>query len=566
MRNFSIIPNSSQSAIEQYSDFLSREVYINMHSYDINDPLFLQKLGVLQVEGIRRAINSNSAISYDGFQETSATIENSTNYIGNKIGSVVNMLTSSLDKGFTALNNSLIKIDRGIGTANMHLSNINNGVNTANTHLSNINADIQNVNNNLIVLGKLVGQGFSILHNQLSQSNKQLGQILQELKIPETQRERRYHIEEGAKYLTIALQKGDDLYFDDAYDEFNTALTFEKKDWYSWFNIGLIHLLSKEHIDPQKTIDAFKKTVHYGQAEITYTKNLNLEHKIDEAHLYIAEAYYLQQEYKNAVLETELCLHNKDKADFMKVKYLSATNEKQNKQLAAETFSKLINQNPYITLQVLEDDDILRNEQIVSLIEKVRIEKIIDAKSILTKIKCEDDQAVNKINTLISTNAFLDVYEALELANSLFNAMTKKIGYANKSLERLKREIHNKHSIKKEVEIIENLITKGSSNDAIIAVNIINEILNPLDNIMHCCNDKRHSTFVLQQLLKEAPICTIEELKYRDIKFIKEEDSIELFNPYDGLYNDFDVDIYERRTVTTTFHYKLNDIIREIRK
>ena len=115
MRNFSIIPNSSQSAIEQYSDFLSREVYINMHSYDINDPLFLQKLGVLQVEGIRRAINSNSAISYDGFQETSATIENSTNYIGNKIGSVVNMLTSSLDKGFTALNNSLIKIDRGIG-------------------------------------------------------------------------------------------------------------------------------------------------------------------------------------------------------------------------------------------------------------------------------------------------------------------------------------------------------------------------------------------------------------------------------------------------------------------
>ncbi|MDR0969539.1 MAG: hypothetical protein LBM67_03255 [Lentimicrobiaceae bacterium] len=48
MRDFSIIPNSSQSAIEQYSDFLSREVYSNMQPYDVNDPLFLQQLGVLQ--------------------------------------------------------------------------------------------------------------------------------------------------------------------------------------------------------------------------------------------------------------------------------------------------------------------------------------------------------------------------------------------------------------------------------------------------------------------------------------------------------------------------------------
>ena len=566
MRNFSIIPNSSQSAIEQYSDFLTREVYSKMQPYDVNDPLFLQQLGVLQAEGIRRAINNNSAISYSGFQGTNATIENSTNYIGNKIGSVANMLTSCLDKGFTTLNSSLIKIDSGIEIANVHLSNINRGVNTANTHLSNINADIQNVNNNLIVLGKLVGQGFSMLHNQLSQSNKQLGQILQELKIPETQRERRYRIEEGTKYLTLALQNGDTLYFEDAFDEFNTALTFEKKDWFSWFNVGLIHLRSKEHVNPQKAIDAFKRTVHYGQAEITYTKNVNLEHKIDEAYLYMAEAYYLQQEYKSAISETEQCLHAKDKANFMRVKYLSATNENQNKQIATEILSKLINQNPYITLQVLEDDDILQNEQIINLLEKIRAEKNKEAKSILTKIKCEDNQTVNKIKELISTNAFLDVHEALKLAKSLFNAMTERIDNANKSLERLKREIHDKHSIAKEVGIIEDLISKKNSDDAISAANMTNKILNQLDNITNCCNDKRQLISVLQHLLKEAPIYIIKELKGRDVKFVKEVDKIELVDPYDGLYADFDVDTYERRTVTTTFYYKLNDIIREIRK
>jgi len=128
-----------------------------MQPYDVNDPLFLQQLGVLQAESIRRAINNNSAITYGSFQAINATIADSTNLIENRLSSVANMLTSSLDNGFNVLNNSLIKIDNGIQTANVHLSNIRSGINTANTHLSNINVGIQNVNNNLIVLGKLIG-------------------------------------------------------------------------------------------------------------------------------------------------------------------------------------------------------------------------------------------------------------------------------------------------------------------------------------------------------------------------------------------------------------------------
>jgi hypothetical protein len=50
MRNFSIVPNSTQSAIGQYLDFLSRDVYscpLSIAYDNLNDPLFLQKLGVL---------------------------------------------------------------------------------------------------------------------------------------------------------------------------------------------------------------------------------------------------------------------------------------------------------------------------------------------------------------------------------------------------------------------------------------------------------------------------------------------------------------------------------------
>ncbi|MDR1761491.1 MAG: hypothetical protein LBR55_03475, partial [Bacteroidales bacterium] len=412
MRNFSIIPNSSQSAIEQYSDFLSREVYSNMQPYDVNDPLFLQQLGVLQAEGIRRAINNNSAVTYCGFQETNVTIADSANFVGNRIGHAANMITSSLDNGFTTLNNSLVKIDSGIETANTHLSNIHSGIDTVNTNLS-------NVNQNLNVLGNMVGQGFSALnrginttnrhlsdvnknlnalmnmvsicfsklYTQMKISNELLGSILTELKIPETQRERRFHIEEGTKYLSIALSKGDKFYFEDAFDEFNKAIAIERKDFFSWFNLGVIYLRSKEHIDTAQAINAFERHIHYAQAEAIHKKNQNLEYQIDDAHLHLAESYYLQQKFKEAISETELCVHIKDKADFMKVKYLSATNENTSKQEAVNILSKLIDKNPYITLQVLEDDDVVRNDFIINLLENLRKDTVKKAKSLLLKIK-----------------------------------------------------------------------------------------------------------------------------------------------------------------------------------
>ena len=421
MRNFSIIPNSSQSTIEQYSDFLTREVYSNMQAYDVNDPLFLQQLGVLQAEGIRRAINDNSAVAYSGFQETNATIANSADFIGNKIGSVANMLTSSLDNGFATLNNSLVKIDDGIQTANIHLFDINRGINVANTHLSNINTGIQNVSNNLEVLGKLIGQGFSRLRYMLAQTNSVLNDILRELKISETQRERRYHIEEGTKFLTLALQNGDNRYFEDAFEKFNNALTFEKKDWYSWFNIGVIHLRSKGHINPQKSIDALSEAVHYGKAEILYNRNVKLEHKIEEIYLLLAESYYLQKKYNEAILETQRCLHLKDKADFMKVKYLSATNESANKQEATKILSKLIEQNPYITLQVLGDDDILRNELVIDLLEECRNKAIQQARTLLQQCKTillsdsDVKNEIEKIESLVQQNTYLDAIEAIKI-------------------------------------------------------------------------------------------------------------------------------------------------------
>ncbi|MDR2805858.1 MAG: hypothetical protein LBB85_09530 [Dysgonamonadaceae bacterium] len=489
MRIFSIIPNSSQSALEQYTDFLSKEVYCGMQPpYDVNDPLFLQQVGVLQAESIRKAINTNSAISYAGFHETNATLVNSANFIGDKIGSVANMLTSSLDKGFGSLNHSLINIDSGINTvnknlnvlgdittqgftalntginaANAQLSSVNKnlntlgnitaqgftalnaGINTANIQLSNVNKNLNAIGNavgqgfaeldsNLFALRNMVGQGFSNLYTQLRMSNDLLNNILTELKIPETQRERRYHVEEGAKYLSNALAKGHKLYFEDAFDEFNKAIAIERKDFFSWFNLGVIYLRSKEHIDISKAIDAFERFIHYAQAEAIHKKNQNLEYQIDDAHLYLAESYYLQQNFSNAVSETEHCTLTKDKADFMKVKYLSATNEKDNRQEASEILLQLINNNPYVALQVLDDDDIVRNEIIVKLLDKLQKDTTKEANSLLQKIKKnlknryhieQTKDIINEIESLLQEQTFLESYEAICLMQKEYEWKSK---------------------------------------------------------------------------------------------------------------------------------------------
>lgn len=435
MRNFSIIPNSNQTVVDQYSDYLSKEVYTNMQPHNVDDPLFLQKLGVLQAEGIRRAINNNTGAIKGSLNETKVAVLESSELTTNKIGSVADMITSSLDRGFSTLNSNLLKFDYGIETVNTNLSNIHSGINTINKGIDDTNKNIyaltnitaqglNAINNNLSSLQNMVGFGFFRLCTQIAISNKLLGDAIEELRIPETQRERRFHIEEGSKFLSIALEKGDKLYFEDALDEFNKAISIERKDFYSWFNLGIIHLLSPEHLDINKAINSFERFIHYATAELAYKKDINLELKVEEAHLHLSEAYYLNQELLEAVVQTEQCIKLKTKADFLKVKYLSANNLKSKKLQAAKILSQLISTNPYITLQVLADDDIIGNENIIELLEEIRqvthkkaSDMFIDTKKHLrTKLAINQTrEIVNEIKTLLQSQTLLDSHEAIIL-------------------------------------------------------------------------------------------------------------------------------------------------------
>ena len=476
MSSFSICPNVQVDVVDQYTDYLEKEVnngICGISEADINNPVLLQQLGVLRATRIQRATETNGAILYHGLRYTNDTIRSSSSKIAKKISKLAPMITSSLDRGFEAMhyslgtindgvtqvNNNLGQINSTLGVVNENIKQTNNNIinltaatergmrvlhqeqKITNQHLQNIsqsmhvaNAQLQNIHQSIGALTKSIGQGFSLLQVRLDATNALLQGVLNELRIPETQRERRYYIEEGSKYLAMALSENDRYYYEDAIAEFEKAIKLEPKDYYSWFALGFIYLRSIYHIDIQKSIESLNRFVHYARAEAIQRNNQSLKFKLDEAYLLMAKAKYLLKNPMEAIQLTERCVSNKEKALFMKVKYLSFIGDKFSKQRAADELEALLRQNPFLSLQVLEDADIINNEYVELKLVQLKNEVITEAKTKLDKIKYEayklatkgywklvDYLNSNKIETLISKKSYIEAYEALYLLEKLYD-------------------------------------------------------------------------------------------------------------------------------------------------
>lgn len=454
MNSFSIMPNSQVDIVDQYTDFLSRELNNELWYVDENDvynPFLLQQMGVLRASRIQKAVETNGAILYEGLRYTNDTIRKSSREVADRMGQVAAGITSSLDRGFTAMHHSLGCINEGIAETNTHLGNIhsslgtlNENVGQTNQHLKYLttatmrglsalhqeqevtNQQLQNINQAHRAMGSMIGQGFSLLSERLNATNTLLKNVLDELRIPETQRERRFHIEEGAKYLAMALKENDKFYYEDAIAEFETAIQIERKDFYSWFSLGFIYLRSVHHINIAKAVDAFERFVHYARAEAIQRNNQSLKLKIDEAYLLMAEAKYLLQNPYEAIQLTERCESNKEKALFMKVKYLSFMGDDGSQQRAADILRDMLHQNPFLSLQVLEDVDIIKNKWVVSMLDQMKCEAITEA-SKQYKLLLQEMKKVNapcdglqEIVDMMNKHTYLDAVEALYRIKNTF--------------------------------------------------------------------------------------------------------------------------------------------------
>lgn len=449
MNSFSVMPYEHQSILDAYQQWLVGDLYQNYYFDNIDDPNFLQKLSVLQAEGIRHDIGLHASVTHNSIQEASSQI-------GRKIQSAASLITSSLDDGFSMMNTRMMEVNsnlqsigQGIGAVNQTLqqgnqilSNIEGGINQMNRGIGAVASGINTLNRNMIAglsalnqnmtvgmaaLSENISQASSIILYQLQQCEIVLKQILDELRIPESQRERRYHIEEGMKYFNKGMNSGDCLYFEDALDEFIQATTIERKDFFSWYYIGMIHLYSKEHIDPEKALSAFDRYIHYADA-------LPQKHNLfDEAWMMKAECKYLMQEMDAAFGFVEKVMNGSVKAALRGMKYLSASNDRYKQQQAVEILKHLMLKNPYIVMQVLEDYDILNNTFITNYLKDVRTNTIYENSKLISM--CDEEMGTLKKYPL---SYYKDVFDEL---NSL-KARTKSDNFGLVDVFKMRESLH----------------------------------------------------------------------------------------------------------------------------
>lgn len=432
MNSFSITPYEHQSILDAYKQWLVRDMYQNYYFDNLNDPNFLQKLSILQAEGIRHDIEVHAAYTQDSIQGINSQM-------AKRLRTATALITASLDDGFALMNQRMCEVNDAL-----HIVNAN--IIEGNRLQARTNQEIQSLNKNMVValsaINANISQATNILRYQLQQVSTILQAILDELKIPESQRERRYHIEEGVKFFNMGMKTGDCLYFEDAMDEFNTAISIEKKDFFSWYYIGMIHLYSKNHIDIEKAISAFDRYFHYAAA-------LPVRHELfDEALLMKAECFYLNNNINEAFHTIENILTNSMRATLRGVKYLSATGITDKQIMAVSIFKGLVEKNPYVFMQVLEDCDIVSNEYIISFIKEYCDKTKDEIKGLLAVFNKELEK-LNQYPASYCKDIFEEVHSLLSHVNKqlidigvvdaialkeelLINGLIKKIQEAGK--------------------------------------------------------------------------------------------------------------------------------------
>ena len=110
-----------------------------------------------------------------------------------------------------------------------------------------------------------VNKGIYILSEKQEYANKSLAEISKLLKVPDSEKERLHSINLAIRYLNKT--NNDESFYNDALEEFEKALKFRKQDSFVLYNLGLIHLYSKNHNNVKKALEYFLDAAKYADFE-----------------------------------------------------------------------------------------------------------------------------------------------------------------------------------------------------------------------------------------------------------------------------------------------------------
>lgn len=294
-----------------------------------------------------------------------------------------------------------------------------------------LNDNLEQLRFDVKELSRTIRVGSQMIVEQLKITNNLLGEIKSLLKIPDSQKQRVYHINEGLKYLYNANnQTIESDFYTDSLDEFKKAVQIESKDYFSLYYIGFIFLKSKKHFDPQEAEKYFRNSARYYLSESFYGREFANSILIPEedyileatfALLYAAEACYLQNKIDDAASlakEAWTVSPSFSKAGFYQAKYLAASNKVPE---AVSILEQVIKVDHQIYISVFSDLDLISKSEIVLCLEKIKnntlkvaLEIINECKNTMIEGSIGNTELI-EIDQLILKNNFLDYKMAVNL-------------------------------------------------------------------------------------------------------------------------------------------------------
>ena len=149
---------------------------------------------------------------------------------------------------------------------------VNYGVSLITESMGKLGDKIESVGNNICAGLSDISKELSalnrradILIEQQRMTNLLLQNVVELLKIPNSEKERQQAITNGIRFLANASINPE--LFKDALEEFLKAENYQKQDYFVLHRIGCIYLYSEEDLAPDKAMDYFVRSAKYAKVE-----------------------------------------------------------------------------------------------------------------------------------------------------------------------------------------------------------------------------------------------------------------------------------------------------------
>jgi hypothetical protein len=285
---------------------------------------------------------------------------------------------------------------------------------------ANVLGGLNVVNNSL----HFINRNLDIQIEQQKLSNLLLQNIVELLKVPDSEKERQHCIELGIKFF-VSAKKDSDLYAD-ALEELLKAESLMKQDYFVLHRIGCIYLYAQDYINPEKALDYFIRAAKYSSVDSEH----NLEHiasllsndfnskKSDNKKQENSIGVITSDSYEKAAFAAYILGKNEDSINYQS-KALKFNNTIQNRFTLSKyqvrngniteallNLEECINFQPEFAIAVFKEIDLINEPEVLNLISSKHQEINKSINALISKWKLIEAEDAEKV--LIELDALLE--------------------------------------------------------------------------------------------------------------------------------------------------------------